>query len=411
MLLNESRAQSILAAAGIDAIVATSKENVAYLTGHDNPTHNLMKNSLICAIYSPGSEPKASAIIPTLEVETYLQCEPWIDDVYLVGFFARAQGHGQPLDEMGTAGRKLIEGAHRAPTAMEALKQAIESRGLQQSRIAIDESGMSFSDWNEINRSFPKAEIVPGNSILWEIRMVKSPEEIDRLRKSSEIAERAVELALRDLRPGMSEADLLASYNAHVSSMGALPSFGMFGAGSRTSQPHLISSQNKLGEGDLIRWDIGCTYQMYHSDTARAVVFGEPKEHQSRVWNLLADGVEGAIELVRPGADPANLYRAAIAPLEKSGMDDFKRFHCGHGIGIAIYDPPIVTEDDPSKSVFRVPIADGGLEPGMVINIEVGYYQQGFQGFLCEDTLVVVENGFERLTTASKKLALKEYLS
>ena len=47
----------------------------------------------------------------------------------------------------------------------------------------------------------------------------------------------------------------------------------------------------------------------------------------------------------------------------------------------------------------------------MVLNIEVGYYQQGFQGFLCEDTMVVTENGCERLTVASKSLSLEDYLA
>jgi len=315
------------------------------------------------------------------------------------------------MDEMGQAGRQLIDKAHTAATAMEALKHAIESRGLQAARIAVDESSLSFSDWAAIKDMFPQADIVPGNVLLWTVRMVKTPEEIRRLRISSQIAERAVASALAELRPGMSELELMSAYNAHVSREAAIPSFAMFGTGTRTSQPHLISSDKRVAEGDLIRWDVGCTYEMYHSDTARAVVFGKPQDHQTRVWSLLAEGVEAAIGLVRPGASPAEIHRAAIGPLERSGLPDYKRFHCGHGIGISIYDPPIVTEADSSKSVFRVPVAEGGLEPGMVLNIEVGYYQQGFQGFLCEDTMLVTETGVERFTTASKKLSLDDYLS
>ncbi len=411
MLFNEARASKILRENGIDAIIATSKENVAYITGHDNPTHLLMKNALICAVYTPGSKPVASAVIPTLEVETFVHDRSWVDDVYLVGLFSRAQNHGQPMDAVGEASRRLMEKARPVGTALDALRHAIESRGLQKARIALDESGLSYSDWAAIKDLFPQAEIVPGNVLLWTIRMIKTPDEIERLRKASQITERAVAAALAELQPGMTEMALGAAYNAHVCRMGAMPSFAMFGAGTGAAQPHLTSSERRIEKGDLIRWDIGCTYGMYHSDTARAVVFGEPKAHQTKVWNLLAEGVEAAIALVRPGADPADLHRAAIDPLAGAGLENYQRFHCGHGIGISIYDPPIITQTDSSKSVFRVPVAEGGLEPGMVINIEVGYYQQGFQGFLCEDTMVVTESGCERLTHASKSLSLEDYLA
>lgn len=411
MLFNEVRARKILRDNGVDAVIATSKENVAYITGHDNPTHLLMKNALICAIYSPESTPVASAIIPTLEVETFLHDRSWIDDIYLVGLFSRSQNHGHPMDEMGQAGIRMMEKARPVATALEALSHAIESRGLQKARIALDESGLSFHDWTAIKELFPQADIVPGNVLLWTIRMIKTPEEISRLRKASQITEQAVAAALAELKPGMTEQELSAAYNAHVSRLGALPSFTMFGAGTGAAQPHLTASSRRIEKGDLIRWDVGCTYQMYHSDTARAVVYGEPQPHQTKVWNLLTEGVEAAIALMKPGANPADLHRAAIAPLAGSGLENFQRFHCGHGIGISIYDPPIITQTDSSKSVFRVPVAEGGLEPGMVLNIEVGYYQQGFQGFLCEDTMVVTENGCERLTVASKALSLEDFMA
>jgi Xaa-Pro dipeptidase len=100
-----------------------------------------------------------------------------------------------------------------------------------------------------------------------------------------------------------------------------------------------------------------------------------------------------------------------MAPIRKAQLPDCERFHCGHGIGIAIYDPPVITATDPTASVFRIPHAEGGLEVGTVFNIEVGYYMQGEEGFLCEDTLVVTDSGFERLTTASKELQRDRYLS
>src|ERR1700681_4220050 len=96
-------------------------------------------------------------------------------------------------------------------------------------------------------------------------------------------------------------------------------------------------------------------------------------------------GVEDAIPPPPPGADPPHLYNAAMAPIRKAQLPDCERFHCGHGIGIAIYDPPVITATDPTASVFRLPRAEGGLEVGTVFNIEVGYYMEGEEGSLCED--------------------------
>ena len=117
-------------------------------------------------------------------------------------------------------------------------------------------------------------------------------------------------------------------------------------------------------------------------------------------------GVEDAIALARPGADPADLYNAAMAPIRKAQLPDCERFHCGHGIGIAIYDPPVITATDPTASVFRLPRAEGGLEVGTVFNIEVGYYMQGEEGFLCEDNRMLAHD-FHYRRSRSRRGALR----
>ena len=114
---------------------------------------------------------------------------------------------------------------------------------------------------------------------------------------------------------------------------------------------------------------------------------------------------------MKPGADVKDISRAAMAPAQKLGLENFDRFHCGHGIGISVYDPPIVTLADPAASAFLMPATDSGLEPDMSLNIEAGYYIQGVEGYLCEDTLVVTASGHERLTHNSKALDYGAFMS
>ncbi len=410
MLFNLERAKEILSDAGVDAVIATSKENVAYLSGHDSPTHTLMKNSLNFAVFSPQASPVASVIIPRLEIETWLHGKPWIEDVHLVGLFNRNTTHGRPMDDRGRDVQTLLAEARDSTSAIDALVATISSRGLTSGKLALDETGLGPGDWDAIVERLPDAEIQSGNILLSNIRIIKTSDEIKRLRRASQIAEAGIYHALVNLKPGDTDIDIDRAYNAEVCRLGGLPSFSMFGSGTLTAQPHLISADKLIQSDDLIRWDVGCTYGLYHSDTARAVVNGKPKAHQNDIWDLLVTGVENAIAAARPGVSPADLYEIAIGPLAASGNPEFARFHCGHGIGISIYDPPIVTQQDPSTSVFRIPEAEGGLQPGMVVNLEVGYYQTGFQGFLCEDTLLITSDGHERLTNAPKALALSDYL-
>ena len=123
-----------------------------------------------------------------------------------------------------------------------------------------------------------------------------------------------------------------------------------------------------------------------------------------------SEAVAHALALVRPGVHPRDVHAAGMKPGLAAGLAEFSRFHCGHGIGISVYDPPLMTAMDPTRSIFLMPGVESGLETGMVINVEVGYYVQGVFGFLCEDTVLITENGCERLTHASKALAFGEFV-
>jgi Xaa-Pro aminopeptidase len=314
------------------------------------------------------------------------------------------------MDALGRHGQAILQRAHTAETAVDALVAALTARGLDRARIGLDESGMSAPIWAEITQRLPGATVVPAASVWWDVRMVKTPEELRRLRKAAEITEQAMNAAFALIKPGVTEAEIVREYHVQLAAHDARPTFCMFGSGSRTASPHIAESQKPLAAGDLLRYDIGCTYRYYHSDTARATVLGRPTDLHRRVWDAMVAGVEAAIASIRPGADPREIHAAAMEPGRVAGLVDFSRFHCGHGIGVSVYDPPLMTASDPSRSIFLMPGVEHGLEEGMVINVEVGYYIQGVVGFLCEDTLLVTREGHELLTHNSKALTLTDYL-
>ncbi|MBI1736492.1 MAG: aminopeptidase P family protein [Candidatus Rokubacteria bacterium] len=410
MLLNRDRAVRVMNRLGLDALVATSAENVMYASDYECSTHWLNKGVQVYAALTPGAAPPAFLVAPSLELEAIVESPVWIEDVYLAGFFKRGPAPAETMDAVGRAGVAIIERAHAVETSVDGLVAGLTARGLDRGRIGLDESGMSAQIWAEIGRRLPNATFVPAASAWWEVRMVKTPEEIRRLRRASEITERAVEAGLAVAKPGASEADIVREYHLRLAAEGARPTFAMFGSGPRSSYPHILESDKVLAPAEVLRWDVGCTYRYYHSDTARAVALGKPDERHRKVWDAMVEGVEAAIALVRPGVHPRDIHAAAMKPGLAAGLAEFSRFHCGHGIGISVYDPPLMTAMDPSRSTFLMPGVDGGLEAGMVVNIEVGYYVQGVVGFLCEDTMLVTADGCERFTRASKALAFEDFV-
>jgi Xaa-Pro aminopeptidase len=411
MLFNRQRAEAVMARHGLDALVAASPDNVLYATDYECVTHWLNKGFQLYSLFSPGHDPVTSLIAPSLELDAIVDGDVWVDDIYLFSPFARGPAQQDAMDETGRAAKALAERAHHVARALDGLVAAIESRGLTGSRIGVDESGISPLFWWELQQRLPNVDIVYANAIWWEVRMVKTPDEIERLARASAITEASIREAFRLIEPGSTERQIVDAYHSGVTARGGRSTFCILGSGSRTAQPHALASDKVIEAGDLIRYDIGCTYGYYHADNARAVVLGTPSGEQSRIWDAMVQGLNDAVGLMRPGADVRDVYRAAMAPGQELGLENFERFHCGHGIGVSVYDPPVITLADPEASAFLMPAVDGGLEAGMSFSIEVGYYIQGVMGFLCEDTVVVTEDGVRRLTGNSKSLDIDAFIA
>ena len=276
MLFNKSRAERIMARDGIDALVATSPDNVMYGTDYECTSHWVNKGFQVYSLFTPAHAPQASLIGPGLELEALVDGDVWPEDVYIFSPFPRGSPGGRDMDRVGRDVEALLGRAHSASRAIDGLVAAIEARKLERGRIAVDEIGISPQVLAELERRFPNAEFLRGNPVWWEIRMVKTPEEIHRLREASRITEEAINGAFRLLQPGVKERDIVRDYHRRIVDRDALPSFMILSSGTRTSYPHSLKSDRVVESGDIVRYDIGCTYDYYQSDTARAVVVGTP---------------------------------------------------------------------------------------------------------------------------------------
>jgi hypothetical protein len=161
----------------------------------------------------------------------------------------------------------------------------------------------------------------------------------------------------------------------------------------------------ELVPGDLIRLDIGCRYLHYFADTARTLVVGEASPTQRKAYAAIRAGVQAACERIRPGTRVSELFDVCMGTIRKSGLPDYERHHCGHSIGLEMYEPPMVVGGGRSSDIFARGL-DRPLEPGMIVNIEAPLYHLGFGGMNVEDTLLVTATGAEWLTLLDREMVV-----
>jgi len=389
--LNLRRALKIMEKYDLDALVATTPENNYYVSDFWSLSHWTLRGVQVFTVLPRDGEP--AIVLPQSDLDLYAYSSSWIKDITCYGTFYIEPPKRKGLLESEEWLIRLAREARAEQTPMDGLVKILGARWLDNKNIGVDEAGITFVAWEELKSKLPSAQIKPGVSIFREIRMVKTAEEIERLKKGAEISEKAVNVALRSVKEGVNEIDLAREFEVAVAREGGKPLITVFGFGPRSVFPNAMPSANKLKKGDIVRFDGGCSYRSYASDIALSAIFGQPTEKHKQYHAAISKGTEETINNVKPGVRASELFNIAMETTRKSGIPHYRRHHCGHGIGIEVYDMPVVRPTDNTP-----------LEEGMVLNIETPYYELGFGGLQIEHTIMVTERGHRYLTTPTERL-------
>jgi Xaa-Pro aminopeptidase len=275
-----------------------------------------------------------------------------------------------------------------------AVAAAIAKRGLK--RIGYEPARMTCDHYEALKSRLPmRASLQPVAGWIEELRMVKSPAEVERIRCSVHTNSRAFEQAVARLRPGVKEGDFAAELEYRMRRLGAeKPAFETIVAGGvRSALPHAQPTAAPLRAGDLVMVDMGAFVEGYASDMTRMLFLGRPGAKVKRTYRAVLEAQLAAIDAVRAGAPAGRVDRAARATLKGHGLDGAFVHATGHGLGLEIHEPPRIGARE--KTLLRA---------GMTITIEPGVYLEGWGGIRIEDTVLVTENGCEILTETSKAL-------
>lgn len=226
------------------------------------------------------------------------------------------------------------------------------------------------------------------DSLIMRQRLVKTGEEINRMRIAANASYSGMERVEELLNTGGKFSEIELFYEArkvilnhHCQWQFTSVMAGPFGADIYHQPTDYI-----IQDGDFVRMDFGAVYEGYSSDVARTISVGAPNPEYVRLASVLREGVNLIIEALKPGVRLGDLFHLGQNYIRKHGYPQYNRHLLGHSIGIEVEEQPFIE----SNSDFIV-------EPNMVFSVETPYYIKDLAGFSHEDIVLVRENGAELL--------------
>lgn len=361
------RVDAVLArmeAAGLDALVTTAPDNVNYLCGYDAIGY-LWYHGLIL---SPRL-PEPVFVIRHIEATS-------VEELSAV---ANARYYDIAKEEPTTAVADVLRGA-----------------GLSGARIGLETQStwMSPAQYLALQAALPDARLIDATTLVAEERLIKTAEEVDCQRKAAQMADRAMQVALAALRPGLTETELTGLIQLELGRMGseypAIPPLVVFGR--RTSMVHAMANRVPLAQGDLVMLEAAGCYNRYHAVTMRTAVLGEPPPRVRKAAGALSDAFMAAVDAVRPGAPVGAPDAACNAVLATHDLVGRRAHRIGYSLGVA-YPPAwleamILDAGDPHRFAPNMSFT---VEPNLV------FADEGW-GLKLGDTVLCTESGADRLS-------------
>ena len=379
LLLDPDRSSAYLKSRGIDVLVGAGYVNYGYIAGYfthfgrdyPGPLYNGLPLVRFAALPADRAVPPFLVTYPGEEGDIIAQGS-WIEERRFWGPRYNVPGRPDALDV--------------GDDPVQALVAALEERGMTGATIGVGARDLDPSLWQRLRAALPDAIVTDASDALYALRMIKTPEELVRLRGAVAGAERGHAAVRRNLAEGMTALELAALVNravideltdryiVHVS-VGPLGSVV------------LAPTDAAIRRGELLSVDVGSLHRNYCGDMFRVYAFGEQRGDALSIHAAMDEVNELLIEAVRPGVRASELYELGKTEMARRGLGLALDF-VGHGIGIDVHEPPYLVATDHTA-----------LQPGMVIVLEVSTRRFDLGHLSSEITCLVTAGGCEVLNT------------
>jgi Xaa-Pro aminopeptidase len=382
-----ARASALMEAQNVEAVLVCSRANVGYLADYTYYTAQALPFLLedgrewsMSFVGLPRDPALGAFITPVTGEEGIIRhADPWIEDRRL---------WGPRWSYVGDA-----TASSAAPNDVaEAVATALRDRGLGDGKIAVEMAAVPAARYLRLRELLPNAEFVDTAAIMWALRSIKSPAEIERLRHVAEVTDRAVRCAYEQLDADCREIDFERRLAGALIERGVTYGWCSIAYGPKGST--LVQPTDRLpNAGEIVRVDLVGMHAGYYSDISRVAAFARtPDAHAQAAHAAILEANMALRREAGPGVRCRDLHRLTCETLERR---DFRLLapYAGHGIGRDVHEPPFLGADD-----------DTVLEPGMVLDFEPTMRVAGVGSVNIEDMVLITTNGCEPLTNFPREL-------
>ena len=402
-LINQERAEEILERENIDGLVVTSPINFYYVSGYWALYYTPLGFDSCYFSVMPKDNTKSSGIvIPALEVRRLeTMGKPWIENIFLYSAkgdgelfdddFPKGQDYkGWPVDPSASLNPleekwKSIIDEYRdsySENSIQALIRAIKSADLDGKKVLIDD--LRIEKWLSEEKGVD-IDCIFRPELFNEIRMVKTENEIEIMREAAIINEQSMLAAIDFMSEGATWEELENFYMSEMAKRGGRGVYMMCGVG---ELPNGVCEK-----GEPIMFDALGQYKRYHGDFGRCAVIGNPSQLHIERHQAILEGWEKAKEFLKPGTTYDQISEEVGNHIRSLGFDSFRN-PVVHGLGLEHTDDPKNFGTQPGVKISQT------LEKNMIINIDMPFTEIGWGSVHMEDTILITDDGFERLSSA-----------
>jgi len=381
----QTKLQSEMNAQGFDGLLLTDFGAIYYSTGYASKFQQLagVPGYTMAVVPAKG---EAVLILSEFEMQSpYIYTKDIKMETITSGIF---------IDEINS----MVEKKPETPDTNAGYLKALEIIRSQKSnaKIGIQMDRMTIEPMKFLEEHIGDAELVDCSDLLNRVRAVKTDWEIGVLKEAAQMSEKVLYECSKDFEVGMTQADYMQimrvnsfKLNPYITDYIDMCAFGTH------FSPAYFPVDIPIKYGEIIRYDGGVTFMGYVTDFARMFCFGKPNTKAKQIYAAEVAGYETAMSMIKPGVSMAEVFRSAEQAVKDNGVPNYVRGFVGHSIGCNIFAEEWPYVSPSSKEVFK---------PGMVLSIELPYYNPNLGGFNIEDTIVITENGFEKFTDCPREI-------
>lgn len=360
------KCKPLMKAAGIDVLLLTKPANMFYLTG----------DGRLCAFAMITQQGQVALGVPMTDVD----------------------------DVSGLARFDHIEGFENEVGMIHSIAHHFERFGISRGVVGLEFTFVTQSMMGMLTHPHGKPEgvaVADCTHILSELRSVKEPGEVERIRAAGSVAETGMAAALKAVKPGLTESQVAAEAEYAMRQAGAEEFWRTYvSSGPRTSIAHGLPSLRKLEQGDLVMIDIHPIVNGYSADICRTVCVGAPSREQQDAYDLYLQAQQATVGMAKAGVGMSDLEQNMHQILRDGGHGNHIFGPPIHGLGIEFEESPLPA----GHAFFHGEKAPPPLDANVVIAVgNCGLYS-GPWGVRVEDTIAIGREGPEILTNYQRTL-------